>query len=105
WHESKAAPRPPPVRYPDTTYECQSIEAPQAWGGVQTFVSRDRASRVGVNRTLRTATVDVAFGRKAPLQRPPRERLETAPKPSFHLRARNSPHRRNSRSTRCCGRV
>ena len=36
-----------------------------------------------MNRTLRIATVDVAFGRKAPLQRPPRERPEWAPKPSF----------------------
>ena len=31
WHELKATLRPLPVRYRDTTYECQSIEAPQGW--------------------------------------------------------------------------
>ena len=31
-HELKAAPRPPPVRYHYTTFERQSIEAPQGWG-------------------------------------------------------------------------
>jgi hypothetical protein len=37
-HELKAA---PPVRYHDTTYECQSIEAPQGWGGLRAFVASD----------------------------------------------------------------
>ena len=41
WHELKATPRPPPVRYHDTTYVCQSIEAPQGWGGLRTFVASD----------------------------------------------------------------
>ena len=40
-HELKATPRPPPVRYHDTTHECQSIEAPQGWGGLRTFVASD----------------------------------------------------------------
>ena len=34
-HERKAAPRPPPVRYHDTTYDRQSIEASQGWGGTR----------------------------------------------------------------------
>ena len=41
WHELKATPRPPPVWYYDTTRECQSIEAPQGWGGLRTFVASD----------------------------------------------------------------
>jgi hypothetical protein len=32
WHEPKAVSRPAPVRYHDTTYECQAIEASQRWG-------------------------------------------------------------------------
>jgi hypothetical protein len=40
-HELKAAPRPPPVRYHDTTHDCQSIEASQGWGGLRTFVASD----------------------------------------------------------------
>ena len=38
---------------------------------------------VDVNRTLRIATVDVAFRRKAPLQESPRQPPESAPKPPF----------------------
>jgi hypothetical protein len=46
WHELKAALRPPPVRYHDTTRECQSIEAPQGWGGLRTLVASDLTSRI-----------------------------------------------------------
>ena len=42
WHELKATPRRP-MWYHDTTYECQSIEAPQGWGGLRDL-RRERLS-------------------------------------------------------------
>jgi hypothetical protein len=41
WHELKAAPRPLPVRYYDTTHERQSAKASQGWGRLRTFVASD----------------------------------------------------------------
>ena len=40
-HELNATPRPLTIRYHHTAYECQSIEAPQGWGGLRAFVARD----------------------------------------------------------------
>jgi hypothetical protein len=47
---------------------------------------------VDVNRALRIAAADVAFGRKARLRESPRKGPESAPKPSFDCeRERPSP--------------
>jgi hypothetical protein len=62
-HELKSAPRPPPVRYYGTTRECQSIEAPQGWGGLRTVRRERLMSRIDVKPKLRTAAADVAIGR------------------------------------------
>jgi hypothetical protein len=57
-HELETAPRPPPLRYHDTSNECQSIEL--GWGGSRTFVAGGWAgsdSKFG----LRLIFVELAF--------------------------------------------
>lgn len=68
----------------DSPYEVWSGPDPLGVLVTSNRMARTDAQRMAgvddVNRTLRIATVDVAFGRIAPLHRPPREGPETRPR-------------------------
>ena len=48
------------------------------------FEPFEATSRADVKHPLRIAALDASIGRKARLQRPPRERPQSAPKPTFY---------------------
>ena len=77
-HELKATARPA-WRYPDTTYECQSIETPQGWGGLRAV----RRARLSVANRRRADTPDGNGGRHLgePLTQPSWRRPGFAQKP------------------------